>query len=151
MKKLFVLLILLLFFGRSQATDIEARTGILGGDGWGFQTGAYINFPQSRLFSIQTGLLLHTAGNSFSYGDDWNIDFFVPVYASFHIPLSDKVNLRLNAGAYTGSGESWNLGATAAVGIEVKRFYVGVNYFQNCVNDRDLKLGLSVGYKFTLF
>ena len=105
MKKLFVLLILLLFFGRSQATDIEARTGILGGDGWGLQTGAYINFPQSRLFSIQTGLLLHTAGNSFSYGDDWNIDFFVPVYASFHIPLSDKVNLRLNAGAYTGSGE----------------------------------------------
>ena len=64
---------------------------------------------------------------------------------------SDKVNLRLNAGAYTGSGEYWNLGATAAAGIEVKRFYVGVNYFQNCVNDRDLKLGLSVGYKFTLF
>ena len=110
MKKLFVLLILLLSFGRSQAADIEARTGILGGDGWGLQTGAYINFPQSRLFSIQTGLLLHTAGNSFSYGDDWNIDFFVPVYASFHIPLSDKVNLRLNAGAYTGSGEYWNLG-----------------------------------------
>ena len=26
----------------------------------GLQTGAYINFPQSRLFSIQTGLLLHT-------------------------------------------------------------------------------------------
>ena len=118
MKKLFVLLILLLSFGRSQAADIEARTGILGGDGWGLQTGAYINFPQSRLFSIQTGLLL---------------------------------NLRLNAGAYTGSGEYWNLGATAAAGIEVKRFYVGVNYFQNCVNDRDLKLGLSVGYKFTLF
>lgn len=117
----------------------------------GASDGAYINFPQSRLFSIQTGLLLHTAGNSFSYGDDWNIDFFVPVYASFHIPLSDKVNLRLNAGAYTGSGEYWNLGATAAAGIEVKRFYVGVNYFQNCVNDRDLKLGLSVGYKFTLF
>lgn len=127
------------------------RFSVLYGDGWGLQTGAYINFPQSRLFSIQTGLLLHTAGNSFSYGDDWNIDFFVPVYASFHIPLSDKVNLRLNAGAYTGSGEYWNLGATAAAGIEVKRFYVGVNYFQNCVNDRDLKLGLSVGYKFTLF
>ena len=34
MKKLFVLLILLLSFGRSQATDIEARTGILGGDGF---------------------------------------------------------------------------------------------------------------------
>ena len=65
MKKLFVLLILLLFFGRSQATDIEARTGILGGDGWGLQTGAYINIPQSRLFSIQTGLLEHTVGIHF--------------------------------------------------------------------------------------
>ena len=95
-----------------------------------------------------TNCLLYTSP---SPRDDWNIDFFVPVYASFHIPLSDKVNLRLNAGAYTGSGEYWNLGATAAAGIEVKRFYVGVNYFQNCVNDRDLKLGLSVGYKFTLF
>lgn len=40
MKKLFVLLILLLSFGRSQAADIEARTGILGGDGWGLQMGA---------------------------------------------------------------------------------------------------------------
>lgn len=68
MKKLFVLLILLLSFGRSQAADIEARTGILGGDGWGLQTGAYINFPQSRLFSIQTGLLLHTAGIRFRMG-----------------------------------------------------------------------------------
>ena len=48
MKKLFVLLILLLSFGRSQAADIEARTGILGGDGWGLQTGEYINFTQSR-------------------------------------------------------------------------------------------------------
>ena len=46
MKKLFVLLILLLSFGRSQAADIEARTGILGGDGWGLQTGAYINFSK---------------------------------------------------------------------------------------------------------
>ena len=57
MKKLFVLLILLLFFGRSQATDIEARTGILGGDGWGLQTGAYINFPQSRLFFYTNGIV----------------------------------------------------------------------------------------------
>ena len=62
----------------------------------------------------------HTAGNSF-HGDDWNIDFFVPVYASFHIPLSDKVNLRLNAGAYTGSGEYWNTGATATAAHSYKK------------------------------
>ena len=88
----------------------------------GASDGGVYKLSTITVVSIQTGLLLHTAGNSFSYGDDWNIDFFVPVYASFHIPLSDKVNLRLNAGAYTGSGEYWNLGATAAAGIEVKDF-----------------------------
>ena len=51
------------------------------------------------------------------------------MYASFHIPLSDKVNLRLNAGAYTGSGEYWNLGATAAAGIEVKKILCGSELF----------------------
>ena len=151
MKKLFVLLILLLSFGRSQAADIEARTGILGGDGWGLQTGAYINFPQSQLLSIQTGLLLHTAENAFSRGDNWNINFCVPVYASFHVPVSDKVNLRLNAGAFGGIGDDLHLGATAEAGVEIKRFYVGVNYFQDCIDNHDLQLGLSVGYKFTLF
>lgn len=48
-------------FSHVQAADIEARTGIMGGDVWGLHAGAYINFPQSKLFSIQTGLLLHTA------------------------------------------------------------------------------------------
>lgn len=151
MKKLFVLLALFLSMSQLQAADIEARSGILGGDGWGLQTGAYLNFPQSRLFSLQTGLLLHTAGNTFSWGDDWGIHLFVPIYASFHIPLGEKVDLRLNAGAYTGTGEYWNLGVTAEAGIAVKRFYMGVNYFHNCINDKDLKLGLSVGYKFSLF
>ena len=57
MKKLFVLLILLLFFGRSQATDIEARTGILGGDGWGLQTGAYINFSAITVVFYTNGIV----------------------------------------------------------------------------------------------
>jgi len=26
-----------------------------------------------------------------------------------------------------------------------------VNYFQDCIDNHDLQLGLSVGYKFTLF
>ena len=49
----------------------------------GASDGGVYKLSTITLFSIQTGLLLHTAGNSFSYGDDWNIDFFVPVYASF--------------------------------------------------------------------
>ena len=151
MKKLFVLLILLLFFGRSQATDIEARTGILGGDGWGLQTGAYINFPQSALFSIQTGVLLHTANRSaIGNSDTWDIDFNIPVYASFHIPLREKANLRLNGGAYFGTGSEVQVGATAEVGVEMKRVFVGVNCFQNCINEQEFLFGVSVGYKFKL-
>lgn len=151
MRKLFILLLLIITFGQIRATDIEARSGIVFGDVWGLQTSAYVSFPQSSLFSIQTGLLLHTAGYSFSWGDDWNIACYVPVYASFHIPVNDKMNLRLNAGAFGGVSNDLHLGGTAEVGVEMKNFYVGVNYFQNCINDQDLQLGLSIGYKFTLF
>lgn len=101
MKKTLVLLGILLssVFSQVQAADIEARAGILGGDVFGLQAGAYINFPQSTLFSIQTGLLLHTANQwTIRSSDTWDIDLNVPVYASFHIPLSEKTNLRLNGG-----------------------------------------------------
>lgn len=57
MKKLFVLLILLLFFGRSQATDIEARTGILGGDGWGLQTGGVYKLSTITVVFYTNGIV----------------------------------------------------------------------------------------------
>lgn len=153
MKKTLILIGITLcsIFNYVQAADIEARTGVMAGDVWGLHAGAYINFPQSKLFSIQTGLLLHTA-NRWSLGsaDTWDIDFNVPVYASFHIPLSEKTNLRLNGGAYIGTGNSWQIGATADVGVEVKRLFVGVSCFQNCINNQEFLLGISVGYKFAL-
>lgn len=153
MKKTLVLIGITLcsIFNYVQATDIEARTGILAGDVWGLQAGAYINFPQSKLFSIQTGLLLHTANRwTVRNADNLDIDLNVPVYASFHIPLNEKTNLRLNGGAYVGTGHDLHLGATADVGVEVKRLYVGVNYFQNCINSQELQFGVSVGYRFHL-
>lgn len=138
-------------FNNVQAADIEARTGIMSGEVWGLHAGAYMNFPQSELFSIQSGVLLHTANvPAVKYSDIWDIDFNVPVYASFHIPLSEKTNLRLNGGAYIGTGNSWQIGATADVGVEVKRLFVGVNCFQNCINNQEFLLGISVGYKFHL-
>ncbi len=138
-------------FSHLQAADIEARTGIMGGDVWGLHAGAYINFPQSSLFSIQTGLLLHTANQwTVRNADTWDIDLNVPVYASFHLPLSEKANLRLNGGAYIGTGHELQVGATADVGVEVKRLFVGVNCFQNCINSQEFLFGVSVGYKFHL-
>ena len=74
----------------------------------------------------------------------------VPVYVSFHIPLSEKTNLRLNGGAYVGTGHTMQLGATADVGVEVKRMFVGVNCFQNCINTQEILFGVSLGYKFHL-
>lgn len=153
MKKTLALLGIMLssLFSQVQAADIEARTGIMGGDVWGLQAGAYLNFPQSSLFSIQTGVLLHTANVPVvKYSDTWDIDLNVPVYASFHIPLSEKTNLRLNGGAYIGTGHTMQLGATADVGVEVKRLFVGVNCFQNCINQQEFLFGVSVGYKFAL-
>lgn len=152
MKKTLVLMgfILSSIFSQVQAADIEARTGIMGGDVWGLHAGAYINFPQSKLFSIQTGLLFHTANESAIFNSTWGIDLNIPVYASFHIPLSEKTNLRLNGGAYIGTGNSWQIGATADVGVEVKRLFVGVSCFQNCINNQEFLLGISVGYKFHL-
>lgn len=56
MKRILLLIgFVLSLFTSAQAADIEARTGVMGGDVWGLHAGAYINFPQSKLFSIQTG------------------------------------------------------------------------------------------------
>lgn len=152
MKKRLVLLGIILssVFNYIQATDIEVRTGIMGGDVFGLQTGAYINFPQSKLFSVQTGLLFQTASQLFRNADTWDIDLNIPVYASFHIPLNEKVNLRLSGGAYLGLERELHLGATADIGVEIKRLYVGINCFQNCINSQGFLLGASVGYKFHL-
>lgn len=67
-----------------------------------------------------------------------------------HIPLSGKTNLRLNGGAYLGIGNELQVGATADVGVEVKRLYIGANCFQNCINSQEFLFGVSVGYKFNL-
>ena len=152
MKRILLLIgFVLSLFTSAQAADIEARTGVMGGDVWGLHAGAYINFPQSKLFSIQTGFLLHTANQWIGKKSDmWDIDVNVPVYVSFHIPLSEKTNLRLNGGAYVGTGHTMQLGATADVGVEVKRMFVWVNCFQNCINTQEFLFGVSVGYKFHL-
>ncbi len=57
MKKLFVLLILLLSFGRSQAADIAGGSGIWGGEGGGVQRWAYLNVAEC--YCIPLGMHFH--------------------------------------------------------------------------------------------
>ena len=66
------------------------------------------------------------------------------------INISKKTNLRLNGGAYWGTGPKMQLGATAEAGVEVKRLFIGANCFQNCINEQEFLFGVSVGYKFQL-
>lgn len=153
MKKSVLLIIVLVtfFVQRSYAVEIEARTGISSSGTTGLHAGAYVNFPQSELFSIQTGLMLHTVnGYIFPKYRDFKLNIFAPVYASFHLPVSEKAKIRLNAGAYVGTGYRVQAGPTAEVGVELKRFFIGAHYFQSCVDFTDNQLGLTFGYSFSL-
>lgn len=152
MRRLVLLMLVLLPFTaqKSNAIDIEARTGVSFSDIWGLHAGAYVNFPQSELFSIQTGLLLHTIESSvFRRYEKLEINVFAPAYASFHLPVGEKAKIRLNAGVYVGTGYRLHAGVTGEVGVEINRFYVGANCFQNCVRN-DMQLGLTFGYSFSL-
>ena len=153
MKRLVLLMLVLLPFvaQQSKAIGIEARTGVSYCGITGLHAGAYLDFPQSKLFSIQTGLLLHTVGGHvFPEYRDFDLNIFVPVYASFHLPASEKTKIRLNAGAYVGTGNRVQLGPTAEVGVELKRFYIGAHCFQSFVDFTDTQLGVTFGYSFQL-
>lgn len=131
-----------------QAIEIQGRAGISNRDWWGLHIGAFTRIPVSGVFSIQPGALLHTAERHASWGDAWNINLDIPVYASFRIPLSGSVNLRLNAGPYVGIGDYWHFGISEEAGLEWKRYFVGGACFQNCINEKEFSFNLSFGYRF---
>lgn len=150
MKKVLLLLVLLSAFQCMKAIELEPRMGIGHVNNWGLHVGAYVSFPRSDLFAIQTGALLNT-GNSMIKHERWDIGINIPVYASFRIPVSDAAKVRLNVGPYVGvASQTAHLGLSAEAGVEFKRIYLGVGCFQNCVDGQDTTLNLSVGYKFEL-
>lgn len=143
-----VFLSMFCFLPSLEAVEIEGRAGVSIANMWGLHLGAYTRIPVSELFSVRTGVLLHTSEWSKDGRDNWNIGCNIPVYASFSIPLGHPAKLRLNVGPYIGAGNSFRLGATGEAGIEWKRYYVGLACFQNCVNDKITQGNLSFGYRF---
>lgn len=153
MKKVFSLLFLFLTLSlSSQAIELEGRTGIsLAAGNWGLHTAAYLGIPVSSRFAIRPGVLLHTVEwNSPRQANKWGIGVNIPVFASFRIPLSEKVRVRLDAGPYLGIAHEGQLGGAAEVGVEVGKIYLGGGYFQNCLHNSHAQLNLSVGYTFEL-
>lgn len=152
LKKSIVLLVTLLFcLGELHAKDfdLEVRSGIsYSPDLFGLCIGAFTSFPLAGTVVIQPGIVLHTTGAE--YRSYRGIGANIPVYASWRPAINENVKLRINAGPYVGIADNLNVGATAEAGFEFKKFYTGVSYFQNCINDKNSQFNLSFGYKFVL-
>lgn len=152
MKKLclIVLGIFLLITTQANAIELEPRAGVAVCHKWGFHVGASTAFPVVNKLYIQPGAFLYALAPERFRNDDWDIGVNVPVYASFRFPVSHVTQVRLNAGPYVGIGNDIQFGPSAEAGVEFKKIYMGVGYFQDCFNDKDYMLNLSIGYKFTL-
>lgn len=147
---LYSLLLSLCFIPSLGAAEIEGRGGLSNQNWWGLHLGAYVRVPLSERFAIQTGGLLHTADRQPYWGDFWNISLAIPVYGSFRVPLNESLNLRLGVGPYFETGCDWGLGVSGEAGLEWKRYFAGVAYFQDCVKSsyKDEGFHLSFGYRF---
>lgn len=150
MKKVVLLLLLISVFQLIKAVELEPRMGVSNVHSWGVHMGALVLFPTSNLFAIQTGAQLYT-GILVDNNKVWNIGLNIPMYASFRIPVSNSAKIIFNVGPYVGFEPNiGHFGASAETGIEFNRFFVGVGYFKNCINNKEDQLNMSVGYKFTL-
>lgn len=145
---IFVIIFLLSAVLHVSAKDIELepRIGISISPygNWGFNLGGMASFGFSSLFYIQSSLLLNTVRpepeNNFMEAN-------VPVYASLRIPVK-KVKIRLNVGPYIKFNNYMDIGVSAEGGIEYKKLYIGLSYFQNCTRESEILFNLSIGYKF---
>lgn len=133
-----------------QAKDIEMepRIGVTSAAtnsfDMGFHIGGMLSFGLSGRFAIQPGVLMNVVKTEDTYD---NIGVAIPVYASWRVPVK-KVNLRLNAGPYMEFKGDTNVGVSLEAGVEYKRFYAGMAYFQDILSPRSVLLNLSFGYKF---
>lgn len=141
---------MLLSIGQVEAGEkspsVELRSGFSVGSRWGVHAGAYANVPQSRLFSWQTGVLF----SSIAKWEQAAFQLYVPVYASFHFPLSSVTKVRVSGGAYGGIGVGMNAGPTMDIGVEWKNFTFNAFGFLDCTSNSAHHTGVSFGYKIDL-
>ena len=132
--------------------QIEPRIGLSMGEAdnpsaaFGINFGGQLSIPVVQRFSIDPGVSLILMQD-----DNINLNsLLIPVYASYQIPVK-QVNLDLKAGPCAHFIHSVDVGASAEIGVEYKKWVVAVNGYLNFINgDNPHVLSLSVGYKFSL-
>lgn len=131
---------------QARGIEVEPRVGVVLSTypDLGFHLGGVASFGLSKQFAIQPGVLMNVVKTDET---TQNFGVLIPVYASWRIPVK-KINLRLNAGPYVEFKNVTNAGVSLEAGVEYKRFYTGVGYFQDLTLPRSVLLNLSFGYKF---
>lgn len=71
--------------------------------------------------------------------------------ASFRIPVNHVMKVRLNAGPFIGLSSPASIETAVEGGVEYRKYYVGVSWLQNFVNDNSARFHFSVDYKFHLW
>lgn len=153
MKKVLLLSVLMISLctaGNAKGIELEPRIGASYSDVWGLHLGAMASFKMSDLFYIQPGALINTVSGTYKKTGDWNFGLDIPLYASFRIPVNNTLKVRLNAGPFIGFASPLNLGTAVEGGIEYHKYYVGVSWLQNFINQNCARLYFSIGYKFAL-
>ncbi|RHJ94057.1 hypothetical protein [Parabacteroides bouchesdurhonensis] len=150
MIKTLLILLAILSIQLVKAVELEPRIGLSCSHKWGLQTGALLGFKVTDKFFIQPGVLLYSGDYWKRNTSKWDMGFNIPVYASFRLPVSEVTKIRLNAGPYLGIASLGRLGVSAEAGIDIKKVFVGIAVFQNCITDKNTQLGASIGYRFSL-
>ena len=155
MKKVLLLSVLMMMLctvGNAKGIELEPRVGASYTKHWGIHAGALASYSLSESFYLQPGILLHTVGGSERDQRirNWKLGLDVPLYASFRIPLNEETKVRLNAGPYVGFLSRLCMGTAVETGVEYRKYYLGVSWFQNFVNENCARLNFSIGYKFAL-
>lgn len=152
MKKVWLLMLMILFctVGNAKTIELEPRAGFSYSDVWGLHLGAMVSFKVTDLFYFQPGALVNTVSGTYNRSGDWNFGLDIPLYASFRIPVSNVMKVRLNAGPFIALSSPASLGTALEGGVEYHKYYVGVSWLQNFVNENSARLHFSVGYKFAL-
>lgn len=145
-----VLMILLCATGNAKRIELEPRAGASYSKVWGLHMGALVSFRVSDIFYFQPGALVNTVSGDYDKPGDWNFGLDIPLYASFRIPVDEAIKVRLNAGPFIGLSSPASLGTAVEGGIEYHKYYVGVSWMQNLVNEDSARFHFSIGYKFVL-
>lgn len=150
-KLLYVIILLFLStycFSQKARIEFQPYAGFVYEKGFGVQMGGDVSFPVTSYFCIQSGLLFSNDRSIEYRNPKWKIAINIPVFASFRLPVSEHLKVRMNVGPYGGIASVGQFGCAVGVGLEIENLYVGTTYYQNCITNKNYQIGLLAGYRF---